>query len=90
MAGLWQWYQDQQGYSHTFAIVTTAANALIAPIHGRMPAILDEGDSLALCSIRRRRPATSRACSLQRARICSSLGQCRRWSTASKTMALCC
>ena len=47
-AGLWQWYQDQQGYSQTFAIVTTAANALMAPIHDRMPAILDEGDSLSL------------------------------------------
>jgi putative SOS response-associated peptidase YedK len=48
MAGLWQWYQDQQGYSQTFAIVTTAANALMAPIHDRMPAILDDGDSLSL------------------------------------------
>jgi putative SOS response-associated peptidase YedK len=48
MAGLWQWHQDQQGYSQTFVIVTTAANALMGPIHDRMPAVLDEGDSLSL------------------------------------------
>src|SRR5580700_8008189 len=47
-AGLWQWHQDQEGYSQAFAIVTTTANALMAPIHDRMPAILDEGDSLSL------------------------------------------
>jgi putative SOS response-associated peptidase YedK len=47
MAGLWQWHQDEEGYLQTFAIITTAANALIAPIHDRMPAIL-EGDDLAL------------------------------------------
>ena len=47
MAGLWQWDQDLEGYLQTFAIVTTAANATIAPIHDRMPAIL-EGDNLAL------------------------------------------
>jgi putative SOS response-associated peptidase YedK len=48
MAGLWQWHHDEAGYLQTFAIVTTAANATIAPIHDRMPAILDEGDSLSL------------------------------------------
>jgi putative SOS response-associated peptidase YedK len=47
MAGLWQWHQDEQGYLQTFAIVTTAANATMAPMHDWMPAIL-EGDSLAL------------------------------------------
>jgi putative SOS response-associated peptidase YedK len=47
MAGLWQWHQGEDGYLQTFAIVTTAANATIAPIHDRMPAIL-EGDDLAL------------------------------------------
>jgi putative SOS response-associated peptidase YedK len=47
MAGLWQWHHDAEGYLQTFAIVTTAANATLAPIHDRMPAIL-EGDALAL------------------------------------------
>jgi putative SOS response-associated peptidase YedK len=47
MAGLWQWHRDAQGVQQTFAIVTTAANAAMAPIHDRMPAIL-EGDGLAL------------------------------------------
>ena len=28
----------------TFVIITTDANALMAPIHGRMPAILEEAD----------------------------------------------
>jgi putative SOS response-associated peptidase YedK len=47
MAGLWQWHQDEVGYLQTFAIVTTPANATVAPVHDRMPAIL-EGDFLAL------------------------------------------
>ena len=47
MAGLWQWAEVENGYEQTFAIVTTAANAAVAPIHDRMPTIL-EGDSLAL------------------------------------------
>jgi putative SOS response-associated peptidase YedK len=47
MAGLWQWHHDEDGYLQTFAIITTAANDAMAPIHDRMPAIL-EGDTLAL------------------------------------------
>lgn len=47
MAGLWSWHYDAQGYLQTFAIITTAVNELMAPIHDRMPAIL-EGDDLAL------------------------------------------
>jgi putative SOS response-associated peptidase YedK len=47
MAGLWQWYQSAKGYEQTFAIITTASNLVVAPIHDRMPAIL-EGDSLVL------------------------------------------
>jgi putative SOS response-associated peptidase YedK len=47
MAGVWQWHHDQEGYLQTFAIVTTAANSMMTPIHERMPAIL-EGDALAL------------------------------------------
>ena len=40
MAGLWQWVEVQEGYEQSFAIITTAANAAVAPIHDRMPAIL--------------------------------------------------
>src|SRR5271169_4765200 len=47
MAGLWQWYQAAEGYEQTFAVITTLANAVVARIHDRMPAIL-EGDDLAL------------------------------------------
>jgi putative SOS response-associated peptidase YedK len=47
MAGLWQWYQSAEGYEQTFAVITTTPNAAVAPIHDRMPAIL-EGDDLAL------------------------------------------
>ena len=49
LAGLWAWSDAPGGgRMQTFTIVTTAANALMAPIHDRMPAILDEGDDLAL------------------------------------------
>ena len=47
MAGLWHWHHDAEGYGQTFVIVTTAANSTAAPIHDRMPAIV-EGDALAL------------------------------------------
>jgi putative SOS response-associated peptidase YedK len=47
MAGLCQCYHDTEGYLQTFVIVTTAANAMMAPVHHRMPAML-EGDALAL------------------------------------------
>lgn len=36
MAGVWE-----PGEPPTFAIVTTAANAVVAPVHDRMPVILD-------------------------------------------------
>lgn len=32
----------------TFTIITTTANSLMAPVHDRMPSILDEGDDLSL------------------------------------------
>jgi putative SOS response-associated peptidase YedK len=47
MAGLWQWTEVGESHQQTFAIVTTAANGAVSPIHDRMPAIL-EGDTLAL------------------------------------------
>jgi len=41
MAGLWDAYSEPDGHiRHTFVIITTVANALVAQIHERMPAIL--------------------------------------------------
>lgn len=41
MAGLWSTWKDaEQRAIHTFSIITVAANALVAPVHDRMPAIL--------------------------------------------------
>ena len=42
-AGLWDtWHEPQGGEVSTFAIITTTANALIRPIHDRMPVILPQ------------------------------------------------
>ena len=42
-AGLYEsWYPEKDRPELTFTIVTCAANALIAPIHDRMPVVLDE------------------------------------------------
>ena len=43
--GLWERWRDAQGASHdTFAILTTTPNKLMAPIHHRMPVIIEPGD----------------------------------------------
>ncbi|GAB4555638.1 MAG: SOS response-associated peptidase [Anaerolineae bacterium] len=40
-AGLWETWRDAQNHViHTFTIITTTANPLVAPIHDRMPVIL--------------------------------------------------
>jgi putative SOS response-associated peptidase YedK len=44
-AGIWSTVHDAQGKAqHRFAIITTAANALVAEIHNHMPVILQERD----------------------------------------------
>jgi len=42
LAGLWENWRSPEGeWVRSFAIVTTAANRLLAPVHDRMPVILD-------------------------------------------------
>lgn len=44
-AGIWSTVQNSAGEeAHTFAILTTEANDLVAPIHNRMPVILHADD----------------------------------------------
>lgn len=40
VAGLWERWEKEGPPIETFTILTTAANELLAPIHGRMPVIL--------------------------------------------------
>jgi putative SOS response-associated peptidase YedK len=40
-AGLWSIWRDDQVKLRSCAIITTAANAAVAPLHDRMPVILD-------------------------------------------------
>ena len=43
MAGLWKWQRNPGGtVSQVFIILTTRANGLMAPVHNRMPVIVDE------------------------------------------------
>jgi putative SOS response-associated peptidase YedK len=46
LAGIWeQWVSKETGEEVcSFALITTEANSLMAPIHNRMPVILDEKD----------------------------------------------
>lgn len=44
MAGLWQDWGEGEGRMATLAILTCAANALMAPVHDRLPVIVEEPD----------------------------------------------
>src|SRR5262249_26688686 len=45
IAGIWENWKDLAGeWTHTFAVLTTPANELVARIHDRMPAILKPAD----------------------------------------------
>jgi putative SOS response-associated peptidase YedK len=41
LAGLWQWQQMPDGFQLAFAIITTHANRMMAPIHDRMRVVID-------------------------------------------------
>ena len=66
MAGLWEMCRDPESglVQRTFTIITVAANAFMAPIHQRMPAILDP--AAAGCWLdESRKPADQLLCLLQ-------------------------
>ncbi len=45
LAGIWEgWRGPENEILRTFAILTTAANATMAPVHNRMPVILEPAD----------------------------------------------
>lgn len=45
MAGLWDIWQNENGQTiNSFTIITTEPNELMAPIHNRMPVILDKNE----------------------------------------------
>jgi putative SOS response-associated peptidase YedK len=45
LAGVWaRWSRPGQETRHTFAILTTGASEDVAPVHDRMPVIIDPGD----------------------------------------------
>ena len=46
LAGLWEWWRDPstlQGVE-TYTVITTEANAVLAPVHDRMPVIIGAAD----------------------------------------------
>lgn len=44
-AGIWEEYANEDGeLIYTYSILTTDANSLVAPIHNRMPVILNQND----------------------------------------------
>ena len=49
-AGIWEEFEDEGENMHTFSIITTEANSLVADIHDRMPVILHPKDEQAWLS----------------------------------------
>jgi putative SOS response-associated peptidase YedK len=48
MAGLWEaWHEDHDDWLETFTVITTDASPMTAPIHDRMPVIVDPRNYLA-------------------------------------------
>jgi putative SOS response-associated peptidase YedK len=43
-AGIWEYWEHEQETVYSCAIITTAANAKIAPVHDRMPVIIEPSD----------------------------------------------
>lgn len=50
LAGLWERWTKGESPLETFTIITTEANALLEPIHDRMPAIIETSDAEAWLS----------------------------------------
>ena len=46
LAGLWEWWRDPASHQgvETYTVITTDANAVLAPIHDRMPVIVGSND----------------------------------------------
>lgn len=42
-AGLWERVRTEAGELHSFTIITSPSNALVRPIHDRMPVVIDPG-----------------------------------------------
>jgi putative SOS response-associated peptidase YedK len=42
LAGMWKWQElPEGGLTQNFVVLTTASNAVMKPIHNRMPVVLD-------------------------------------------------
>jgi len=53
LAGLWEQWGTAENAVETYTIITCGANEALAPVHNRMPVIVDEGDYEAwLCDAR--------------------------------------
>jgi putative SOS response-associated peptidase YedK len=77
-AGLWSIWRDEQAEVRSCTIITTAANRTVAPLHDRMPVILEPGAEAAWLD-----PATPRPALLELLRpLTDSATQLRRVGSA--------